>query len=82
MNDGSYYRINSVWNHENYYLAKDDSWKNRKTLELQNNEYWIPFVTESENEDSKRLLLSPFSWLNPLEVPKDCYELMYRLGLF
>ena len=50
---------------------------------------WIKFVCDMElppkdeegkGDSPKRLLNSLYCWLNELSVPKDCFELMYRLG--
>ena len=41
----------------------------------------LPKKTEDGQGDSpKRLLNNLYCWLNELVVPKDCFELMYRLG--
>ena len=90
LNHPSYKCINSVWNHENYWLNNqcDEEWKNEKSLDLSNTSKWIKFVCDMElppkgdgQEDSpKRLLNNLQGWLLELGVPRDCFELMYRLG--
>ena len=91
LDDPAYKSINSAWNHENYWLNKqeDEDWKNAKSLDLADESKWIKFVCDMElpkkSEDGqgdspKRLLNNLYCWLNDLVVPKDCFELMYRLG--
>eukprot|EP00093_Oithona_nana_P004408 04408.XXX_95632_92827_1 [CDS] Oithona nana genome sequencing. len=90
LNHPAYKCINSVWNHENYWLNNqcDEEWKNEKSLDLSNTSKWIKFVCDMElppkgdgQEDSpKRLLNNLQGWLLELGVPRDCFELMYRLG--
>ena len=51
---------------------------------------WIRFVCdmelpkknieEGQGDSPKRLLQNLYCWLQELVVPKDCFELMYRLG--
>lgn len=90
LNHPSYKSINSAWNHENYWLNKqlDEEWKNGKSLDLIDESKWIKFVChldmpkkeESQDDSPKRLLNNLHSWLSELVIPKDCFELMYRLG--
>jgi hypothetical protein len=92
LNNPAYKSINSVWNHENYWLNRqaDEEWKTATSLDMGNNSKWIKFVCDMElpkktgensNEDSpKRLLNNLQGWLNDLVIPRDCFELMYRLG--
>ena len=92
LNHPSYKSINSAWNHENYWLNKegDEEWKNSKSLDLMDETKWIRFVCdmelpkknieEGQGDSPKRLLQNLFCWLQELIVPKDCFELMYRLG--
>ena len=57
-------------------------------MDLTDGKKWIKFVCDLElppkkdsQEDSpKRLLNNLHSWLQELSIPKDCFELMYRLG--
>ena len=68
------------------------NWKEGKSLELGSEEHWIKFVCDVEQladpqntsdqtkNSPKRLLTNLDSWLDILEVPRDSFELMYRLG--
>ena len=67
------------------------NWKEQKSLDLGNGEHWIKFVCDIEPMDQqgstdqaqnspKRLLTNLDSWLDVLDVPRDSFELMYRLG--
>ena len=66
------------------------NWKEQKSLELGNEEHWIKFVCDVEQTEPttsdqsknspKRLLTNLDSWLDVLDVPRDSFELMYRLG--
>lgn len=46
MDDPNYIRINSVWNHENYWLCANDEWKSVAVLDLDDENKWISFVTD------------------------------------
>lgn len=66
------------------------NWKEQKSLQLGNEEHWIKFVCDVEQSElanseqtknsPKRLLTNLDSWLDVLDVPRDSFELMYRLG--
>jgi len=72
LDDSNYLSINSVWNCDNYWLAKKDDWKSSNHLDLSNSENWIKFVCDLEkqsNTSPKRLLNNLHQWLGPLVVP-------------
>ncbi len=92
LDHSAYKSINSLWNHENYWLNNEtnEEWKNAKSLELTDTSKWIKFVCDmelpakkegqQESDSPKRLLNNLHSWLMELVIPRDCFELMYRLG--
>ncbi len=82
LDDPAYKSINSVWNHQNYWLNKSNKqwWRTNtsKGLDLNSDELWVKLVADLER--NKRLLSPLTGWLNDINVPSDCLELMYRLG--
>ena len=62
-----------MWNVDNYWLAKNDSWRGRLHLDLFGNENWVKFVADLEvtrGQATKRLLSAPNGWIGELQVPK------------
>ena len=73
------------------FVLPEWNWKEQKSLELGSEEHWIKFVCDIEQTDHssssdqsknspKRLLTNLDSWLDVLDVPRESFELMYRLG--
>ena len=80
LNAPCYKKVNSLWNVDNYWLSKNEEWRNRSHLDLHSNQNWVKFVADLEGDAvgssggggdcNKRLLSAPHSWLGELEVPK------------
>ena len=82
LDDSNYLSINSVWNNDNYWLAKNDDWRSSNSLDLPNKENWIKFVCDLDKQpDSspKRLLNNLHQWLGPLVVPGMAQFLFEKL---
>ena len=83
LDDPSISKIIAVWDDKNYWLKKVPDNKLAKSLDLGDEDHWIKFVCDVEKNDEcspKRLLTNLQSWIGTLSVPRDSFELMYRLG--
>ena len=83
LDDPSISKIIAVWDDKNYWLKKVPDSKLAKSLDLGDEDHWIKFVCDVEKNDEcspKRLLTNLQSWIGKLSVPRDSFELMYRLG--
>ena len=85
LSDGGYISIAAVWGKDNYWLARDQEWKEGNNLDLGNEEHWIKLVRddgEFHGGGGKRLLTPLTAWVDDLRVPEDADELLYRSELF
>jgi len=70
-----YAKINSAWNHEDYWFCRGDTWKKKEaadsslfSLHLEDNDCWVKLAADMADESGKRLLRPLLGWMTDLKA--------------